>query len=111
MDNAAVTNIQTYGYSVKNKFWNDRIKSLIVKYIPDKVDIIENNKTDWIVWARLIEVGKKNKGLPYERDIYGHNWADNTVLNTLESMCLAVMVDSDGDREIMEAQEHLKEAI
>jgi DUF1680 family protein len=55
----------------------------------------------------FVEAGKKNAGKPHGSHI-SSPWTDAYTLNTVESMCLALMLDARGDAEILQAQEGIR---
>jgi hypothetical protein len=54
----------------------------------------------------FIEAAKALRGEPHGRQV-GSRYSNAWVLQTIESMCIALMVDPKGDREIITAQEIL----
>ena len=52
----------------------------------------------------FIEAGKANRGEPHGRH-KGYVFSNAWVHQTVESMCIALMVDPQGDAEIIKAQE------
>ena len=55
----------------------------------------------------FIEAGKANRGEPHGRH-KGYVFSNAWVHQTVESMCIALMVDPQGDPEIMQAQEKMR---
>lgn len=94
-------------YKINSKFWNDRIKNLIINWIPHCYMELSDLHLKEGGIANFIEAGKKLRGEPAARHV-GSPWVNAYVHNTVESMCLALMVDSQGDQEIIEAQKAMR---
>jgi len=101
--------VYTKKYSVDNPLWNDRIKAIIVNWIPHCISQIE--RTDLEIGQggldNFIEAAKALRGEPHGRH-KGYVFSNAWVHQTVESMCLALMVDPKGDPEIIQAQEMMK---
>lgn len=100
--------VYTRKYTIDSPFWNQRAKALIVKWIPHCIDMCE--RTD-IPAGRgdggidnFIEAGKANQGKPHGAH-KGYVFSNAWVHQTVESMCIALMVDPQDDPEILRAQE------
>lgn len=102
--------IETERYVVQGKFWSPRIKHLVVSYVPFIMDVIENDKSDWKIFARFKALDERRAGKGLSNP-FVHNWAENTVFNTFESMCWALMIDPRGDPEIIAAQREIRAGI
>jgi uncharacterized protein len=106
--------VYTRKYSIDSPFWNARAKSLIVNWIPHCIDMCE--RTDIAPMRgdggidNFIEAGKANRGEPHGKHkgfVFSNAWVHQTV----ESMCIALMVDAQGDREILDAQQRMRETL
>ncbi len=105
--------LTTTNYSLNSPLWNNRIKAQIVGWIPHCVEYIEKPEARATGGRggvlgpggldNFIEAGKKLKGQPSARHI-GYVFSNAWVHNTIESMCLANMVDAKGDAQILKAQ-------
>ncbi len=103
--------VYTRRYTIDSPFWNQRAKALIVKWIPHCIEMCE--RTD-IPAGRgdggidnFIEAGKANRGEPHGAHkgfVFSNAWVHQTV----ESMCIALMVESHDDPEILHAQEQMR---
>jgi uncharacterized protein len=102
--------VETGHYAVDSKFWSPRIKHIVVSYVPYLMDIMEHDKTDWKVFGRFKGVPEKRAGENIT-NFFVHNWADNTVINTFEAMCASLMVDPQGDPEMIAAQKKIRAGI
>jgi hypothetical protein len=103
--------VYTRRYSVDSPFWNERAKVLIVDWIPHCIRMCE--RTDIPVMRgdggidNFIEAGKANRGEPHGKH-KGYVFSNAWVHQTVESMCIALMVDPQGDKEIEQAQELMR---
>lgn len=103
--------VYTTRYSVDSPLWSKRAKSLIVDWIPhciaycERTDIASNRGDGGI--DNFVEAGKANRGeahAPHKGFVFSNAWVHQTV----ESMCIALMVDPQGDPEILHAQEAMR---
>jgi len=101
--------IYTKANKLDSPFWNPRMKALIVNWIPHCIDQI--NRTDIKIGPggidNFVEAGKKLRGEPHgvhKGYVFSNAWVHQTV----ESMCIALMVDPQGDQEIIKAQEKMR---
>ena len=102
--------VYTRRYSIDSPLWNARARALIVDWIPhciaycERTDIAANQGDGGI--DNFIEAGKANRGEPHAGHkgfVFSNAWVHQTV----ESMCIALMVDAQGDPEILDAQKHM----
>jgi DUF1680 family protein len=99
--------VYTTSYKVNSPLWSDRVKQLIVHWVPHCMDkLCEPDLKEGGV-QNLIEAGKKNAGQPYKPHV-GPPWSDAYVFMTMEAMCWALEVDPQGDPEIIEAQKAIR---
>lgn len=104
--------VYTKKYTIDNHLWNDRAKALIVHWIPWCIDQIENpNLTQGPGGLdNFIEAARAIQGLPHgvhKGYVFSNAWVHQTV----ESMCIALMIDPKGDKEIMAAQDKMKKTV
>jgi len=101
--------VYTKHYSIDSPLWNARAKALIVNWIPHCVEYI--NRTNLTQGQggidNFIEAAKALRGEPHARQ-KGYVFANAWVHQSVESICLALMVDPKGDAEVMAAQEKMK---
>jgi len=103
--------VYTRRYSIDSPFWNERAKVLIVDWIPHCIRMCE--RTDIPAMRgdggidNFIEAGKANRGEPHGKH-KGYVFSNAWVHQTVESMCIALMVDPQGDKEIEQAQELMR---
>lgn len=99
--------VYTKKYKIDSPLWNSRAKALIVNWIPHCID--KNNDPNLREGGmnNFIEAAKKLRGEPAKPHI-GYPFSNAWVHQTVESICIALMVDPQGDPEILKAQEKLK---
>jgi len=101
--------VYTKRYSIDSPLWNARAKALIVNWIPHCIEYI--NRTNLTQGQggidNFIEAAKALRGEPHAAH-KGYVFANAWVHQTVESMCIALMVDPQGDPEIIKAQEGMK---
>lgn len=101
--------VYTKHYSIDSRLWNDRVKNIIVNWIPHCIDQIE--RTDLTTGEggldNFIEAAKALRGEPHGKH-KGYVFSNAWVHQTVESMCEALMVDPKGDKEIIAAQDKMK---
>jgi len=103
--------VYTRKYFIDSQFWNQRAKALIVNWIPHCVRMCE--RTDIAPMRgdggidNFIEAAKANRGEPHGKH-KGYVFSNAWVHQTVESMCIALMVDPKGDPEIMQAQDFMR---
>jgi DUF1680 family protein len=99
--------VYTRRYSIDGQLWKARAKALIVNWIPHCVAMCE--RTDIPAMRgdggidNFIEAGKANRGEPHAGH-KGYVFSNAWVHQTVESMCIALMVDPQGDPDIIQAQ-------
>jgi hypothetical protein len=104
--------VYTKRYKIDSPLWNKRAKALIINWIPHCIDQI--NRTDLKEGEggidNFIEAAKALKGLPHGRH-KGYVFSNAWVHQTVESMSIALMVDPQGDKEIIAAQKKMKSTL
>jgi len=103
----ALQPIHTTAYKIDNQLWNHRIKALIVNWIPHCIDKISDPDLPEGGMNNIIDAANKLAGKPHGRH-RGYVFSNAWVFNTIEAMSLALMVDPQGDREIVAAQNKMK---
>jgi DUF1680 family protein len=103
--------VYTKPYKINNPLWSAKAKALIVNWIPHCVDEINStniahNHGDGGI-DNFIEAAKALRGEPHAPQ-RGYVFANAWVHQTLESMCIALMVDPQGDPDIIAAQTKMK---
>jgi len=101
--------VYTKRYKIDNKLWNDRAKAMITNWIPFCID--QNERTDLKIGEggldNFIEAAKALRGEPFNKQ-KGYVFSNAWVHQTVEAMCIGLMVDPLGDKEMIAAQEKMK---
>jgi len=101
--------VYTKNFKINNPLWNARAKALIVNWIPHCVDQI--NRTDLTQGPggidNFIEAAKALAGEPHEAH-KGYVFSNAWVHQTVESMSIALMIDPQGDPEIIKSHEKMR---
>jgi uncharacterized protein len=101
--------VPTKRYSVDSPLWKARVKALIVHWIPHCIDMI--NRSDLKEGQggidNFVEAAKALRGEPHAWH-KGYVFSDAWVHQTVEAICLALMVDPQGDAEIVKAQRSMQ---
>ncbi len=103
--------VYTKPYKINNPLWSAKAKALIVNWIPHCID--EINSTNIAPGHgdggidNFIEAAKALRGEPHAPQ-RGYVFANAWVHQTVESMCIALMVDPQGDSDMIAAQAKMK---
>jgi uncharacterized protein len=104
--------VYTKHFAIDNPLWNARAKALIVNWLPHVIAYCE--RTDLKVGEggidNFIEAGKANRGEPHGPH-RGYVFSNAWVLESVEAMCIALMVDANGDAEIAAAQAKMRHTL
>jgi DUF1680 family protein len=104
--------VYTKRYKIDNKLWNDRAKAMITSWIPYCID--QNERTDLKTGEggidNFIEASKALRGESHARH-KGYVFSNAWVHQTVESICIALMVDPQGDKEIIAAQSKMQNTL
>ena len=99
--------VDTKTYRINSPLWNSRVKALIVNWIPHCINKISDPELREGGINNFIDAANKLAGKPHGNH-RGYVFSNAWVYNIIESICLAVMIDPQGDQEIIEAQEAMK---
>lgn len=104
--------VYTTKYSIDSPLWNARAKTLIVDWIPHIIDYCErtNLRQGEGGLDNFIEAAKALRGEAHAKH-KGYVFSNAWVHQSVESMCIALMVDPQGDQDIIKAQQHMKETL
>ena len=96
-------------FKINSKFWNPRVKALIADWIPHCIDIISRSDVRLGPGGidNFVEAGKKLRGEPagyHKGYVFSNAWVHQTV----ESMSIALMIDPQGDPDILRAHEKFR---
>lgn len=95
--------VYTSEYKINSPFWHDRIKNLMVNWIPHCIAEISDPNLKEGGIENFIQAANKLAGKPAAKHV-GYPFSNAWVYNTMEAMCYAQMVDPQGDQQIMNAQ-------
>ncbi len=107
---SAMRPVYTTPYTIDSQLWNGRAKALVVNWIPHCIKQLSDPKVEAGGINNFIEAGNKNAGRQFKPHM-GAPWTNAYVLNTFESICLALMVDPRGDSEISASQERMRKTL
>jgi DUF1680 family protein len=102
-----LTRVETNPYKVSGPFWGPRLKGVIVNWIPHCISKIADPNLREGGIENLVQAGNKLAGRPAARHV-GYPFSNAWIYNTIESMCLALLVDPQGDADIVKAQEAMR---
>lgn len=101
--------VYTYKYKVDNQLWSNRIKSIIVNWLPHCINQIERTDLERGQGGldNFIEAAKALRGELHGAH-RGYVFSNAWVHQTVESICIALMVDPNGDQEMIAAQQKMR---
>jgi DUF1680 family protein len=105
--------VVTRAHTVTSPFWKTRTKALITTWIPhciaqiERTDLVQGPNSGSGGLDNFIEAAKALKGEPHGMH-KGYVFSNAWVHQTVESICLAMMVEPEGDQDIIAAQARLK---
>ncbi len=102
--------VATTRYAVTSPLLRQRLKQIIIHWIPHCYEKLSEPNLPEGGIENFTQAGNKLAGRPF----VGHRgppWPNAYVHNTVESMCLALMFDPQGDREIVVAQAEIKKKL
>ncbi len=101
--------VHTKRYTISSPLWSSRARALIVNWIPHCIDQI--NRTDLQQGPggidNFVEAAKALAGQPHGNH-KGYVFSNAWVHQTVEAMSIALMIDPQGDQEIIAAQARMK---
>ncbi|TWB13002.1 glycoside hydrolase family 127 protein [Nitrospirillum bahiense] len=101
--------VYTTPYAIDSPLWSSRAKALITRWIPHCIDYCE--RTDLKIGQggldNFMEAAKALRGEPHGSH-KGYVFSNAWVHQTVESMCIALMVDPQGDKEMIAAQDLMR---
>jgi hypothetical protein len=95
--------VYTTRYQIDSPLWSGRLKRTIIHWIPHCIAKLSEPGLAQGGFQNFVEAANKNAEKPAAPHA-GPPWADAYVLNVVESICWALMVDPQGDPEIIAAQ-------
>ncbi len=104
--------VYTRNFKISSPFWNDRAKALIVNWIPHCIDQI--NRQDLPLGQggidNFINAGKALRGEPHGYH-KGYVFSNAWVHQTVEAMSIALMIDPQGDPDIVKAHQKFRKTL
>jgi DUF1680 family protein len=104
--------VYTKNFKINSPFWNERAKALIVNWIPHCIDMI--NRNDLTLGPggidNFINAGKALRGEPHGYH-KGYVFSNAWVHQTVEAMSIALMIDPQGDADIIKAHEKFRKTL
>jgi DUF1680 family protein len=97
-------------YSVSSPLWRERLAKVITHWIPHCYRTLSEANLKEGGINNIVEAGKKLKGEPAGKH-RGYVFSNAYVLNTLEAMCCALLVDAGGDTALVRAQREIRAKI
>ncbi len=105
--------VVTTRHTITSPMWKSRTKALITTWIPhcvaqiERTDLIQGTNTGSGGIDNFVEAAKALRGEPHTAH-KGYVFSNAWVHQTVESISLALMVDPEGDKDIIAAQARLK---
>ncbi len=97
-------------YQISSRFWQKRAKNLIVNWIPHCVRKLCDPQNREGSIGDFVQAGQVLAGKPGVVHA-GNEFCDWYLYNVAESMCLAQMLDAQGDGEILAAQAGMRQTL
>lgn len=99
--------VYTKRYKIDSPLWNHRAKAIITRWIPHCINRINRPDLEEGGINNFLDAAKKLAGEPAHAH-RGYVFSNAWVHQTVESMCIALMVDPQGDEEIIAAQQMME---
>jgi DUF1680 family protein len=97
----------TTSYAITSPMWSSRMKAILTHWIPHCIDQCERMDATFGGIDNFIEAGKALRDEPHGKH-KGYVFSNAWVHQTLESMCLGLMFEAQGDKDILEAQNRFR---
>lgn len=102
--------VETVRHKINSPLWSGRAKAQIVGWIPHCISKMNDPEPKGGGIHSFVAAGNKLAGRPYGKNT-DNAASDAWVHNVVESICLALLVDPQGDKEIIKAQAAMKETL
>jgi DUF1680 family protein len=102
--------VDTMPYQINSPLWDQRAKAIIANWIPHCISKINDPNLREGGINNFIEAAKKLQGEP-SGNHRGYVFSNAWVYNTMESICVALMVDPKGDAEIIQARKMMRDTL
>ncbi|MCX6878394.1 MAG: glycoside hydrolase family 127 protein [Verrucomicrobia bacterium] len=99
--------VNTKTFKINSPLWNSRIKALVVNWIPHCISECNNHQLSQGGIDNFEEAAKALAGKPHGRH-KGYPFSNAWVHQTVEAICIALMIDPQGDQDIIKAQQLMK---
>lgn len=102
--------VDTMPYTINSPLWNQRAKAIIVHWIPHCIakindpDLAEGGINNFIEAAKKL---RGEKAIDHRGYVFSNAW----IYNTIESICIALMVNPQNDGEIIDAQKAMRQTL
>jgi hypothetical protein len=104
--------VYTRNFKISSPFWNARAKALIVNWIPHCID--QMNRQDLPTGEggidNFVNAGKALRGEPHGYH-KGYVFSNAWIHQTVEAMSIALMIDPQGDPDIIKAHEKFRKTL
>src|SRR5215510_5391267 len=94
-------------FKIDSVFWDPRIKGIIQNWIPHCYNKLSEPNLPEGGIDNFIQAARKLSGQPAKQHV-GYWFSNAYVLNTVEAMCNALMIDARGDAEVLAAQNAIR---
>ena len=105
-----LTLIDTKAYTLDSPLWDKRAKAIIVNWIPHCINKINDPNLREGGINNFIDAANKLQGKPAGNH-RGYVFSNAWIYNTIESICIALMVDAKGDFEIIKAHQFMRDTL
>lgn len=102
--------VDTMPYRIDSPLWSQRAEAIIVNWIPHCIEKINDPNLREGGINNFIDAANKLQGKPAGRH-RGYVFSNAWIYNTIESICVALMVDPQGNQDIIEAQQAMKQTL
>ena len=99
--------IHAKNFKIESAFWSQRLKGIIQNWIPHCYDKLSDSHLPEGGIDNFIQAALKLSGKPAKAHV-GYWFSNAYVLNTIEAMCNALMIDPLGDAGIISAQNTMR---
>ena len=100
--------VYTRNFRINNPLWASRTKALIVNWIPHCIDEINNTNLPQGGIDNFMAAGHKLAGDKNPGRHKGYPFSNAWVHQTVEAICIALMIDPQGDAEIIQSQKRMQ---
>jgi DUF1680 family protein len=95
------------GFKIQSTLWNHRAKRIIQNWIPHCYNRLSNLSLPEGGINNFIQASRKLSGQSYAEHV-GYWFSNSYVFATIEAMCNALMIDAQGDSDIINAQNAMR---